>query len=297
MVDLILASLGMSFLCGLTGWGARRLLHKRSGLASPLLCLAVILAAGCVYFTNGWLSWARFVPLTAAIVWTNLAPVFLSVAAAAAIVIPERPAWRRCLLSLVLIGFAVGTLLQPIMQPFLRPVRRHPSTVWLDNEVCQQSSRVTCSPAAAATLLRAAEIHVEEHQLIDWCLTDSLGTTSLGLWRGLKKATSDTPWRPEVIDITLDELLSRDREAEIFPRLILVGFPRFGSVASPEVEARYTEEYGWPRGFRHSVVLFGPSDGGGVDVGDPSIGRERWAEQDLRILWRGEAVRLVRSES
>ena len=197
---------------------------------------------------------------------------------------------------MVLALFATGTLLQPIVQPVIRPVRHSNNTVWLGHDVCQQSGQVTCSPAAAATLLKANGIDVEEHQLIRWCLTDSLGTTSLGLWRGLRKATVHTDLEPQVMNVTLDDLLSRDRRPDIFPCLILVGFPRFGTVTTPEIEERYTNEYGWPRGFRHSVVLYGPSGDGGVEVGDPSIGRERWEKQDLEILWRGEAVRLVRRQ-
>lgn len=30
-----------------------------------------------------------------------------------------------------------------------------------------------------------------------------------------------------------------------------------------------------------------------MDVGDPSIGRETWAEEDIRVLWTGEAITLV----
>lgn len=296
MSDLVIAMSVMVCLCLVIGAFVALRMKRESRISSVVLCASVLAAAGCVYFLNGLLTWARFVPLTAAIVWTNFAPLFLCVASAAALAIPNRPLWRRGGLSMLLGVFATGTLLQPIVQPVIRPVRHSSNTVWFGHDVCQQTGQFTCSPAAAATLLKANGIDAEEHQLIRWCLTDSLGTTSLGLWRGLRKATAQTDWEPQVMDVTLNDLLSRDAGRDIFPCLILVGFPRFGSVASPEEEARYTDEYGWPRGFRHSVVLYGPADDGGVEIGDPSIGRERWAKQDLEILWRGEAVRLVRRQ-
>lgn len=297
MQDLLIATSVMVVVCLAIGWFVGSWIKPDSKLSSFVLCLSVMAAAGCVYFLNGWLTWARYVPLSAAIIWTNFAPIFLCIAAAAALAIPNRPRWRRGGLSVVLAAFAFWTLLQPILQPVIRPVRHSSKTVWFGQDVCQQSSSVTCSPAAAATLLRANGINAEEHQLIEWCLTDALGTTSLGIWRGLQMATAQTDLEPKVLDVTLQDLLSREPRPDLFPCLILVGYPRFASSLSPEVELRYTEEYGWPRGFRHSVVLYGPAEDGGVEIGDPSIGRERWAKQDLEILWRGEAVRLVRRES
>jgi len=296
-MDLLIASLGMMVVCVCTASIVLHWMKTRVWLSSLVLCGSVAAATVCVYSLNGWLGWAKFVPWTAAIIWTNWAPVFLSAAASAAIAIPKRPLWRRAGLSSLLAMFAAGTLLQPIVQPVIRPVQCSAKSVWLSQEVCQQSGSVTCSPAAAATLLRASGIEAEESQLAKWCLTDSLGTTSLGLWRGLRLATSGTPWQPEVLDVTLDDLTCRSGRRDIFPCLIVVGFPRFGSDTSPEMEIRYTEHYGWPRGFRHCVVLFGLTQDGMVDIGDPSVGRERWAKQDLEILWRGEAVRLAPRES
>lgn len=296
-MDLLIASSVMLVICVTTAMLVVRMMALSSRWSSLVLCLSVGAATACVYFLNDWLTWAKYFPWTAAIIWTNLAPVFLSAAAAAAIAIPKRPLWRRVGLSGLLAFFAMGTLLQPIVQPVIRPVYCSANTVWMSQEVCHQSGSVTCSPAAAATLLRARGIEAEESQLAKWCLTDSLGTTSLGLWRGLRLATTGTQWEPQVLDVTLDDLTGRNRRDDIFPCLVVVGIPRFGADTSPEVESKYTEQYGWPRGFRHSVVLFGPAENGMVDVGDPSIGRERWANQDLEILWRGEAVGLVRRDS
>ena len=296
-MDLFVASSVMTVLCLATATLVVRMIKLGSRFSSVILCLCVGAATACVYFLNDWLAWARYFPWTAVIIWTNFAPVFLSAAAAAAIAIPRRPLWRRVGLSGLLALFAMATLLQPIIQPVIRPVQCSAKTLWLSQEVCHQSGSVTCSPAAAATLLRASGIEAEESQLAEWCLTDSMGTTSLGLWRGLRLATAGTHWEPQVMDVTLDDLTGENARTYIFPCLVVVGFPRFGIAGAPEIASKYVEQYGWPRGFRHSVVLFGPADDGKMDVGDPSIGRERWAMKDLEVLWRGEALRLVRRDS
>jgi hypothetical protein len=44
---------------------------------------------------------------------------------------------------------------------------------------------------------------------------------------------------------------------------------------------------------RHTVVLFGVTSDGKVDIGDPSVGRELWDVADLNVLWQGNGFRLV----
>lgn len=294
MVDLYVAIAGVLVLGVALGFGTRVVLKRWAQLASLTLVSAILAALACIYFFNGWLSWAKWLPVDAAIVWTNFAPLFLCVAASASLCLTDRPQWRRVSLAVLAGVFAMATLSQPVIQPLWKPVSSTPNTIWLPQGVCQQSSPVTCSPAAAVTLLKANGIAANERELIQWCLTDSLGTTSLGLWRGLRRATEATEFNPVVMNARLEDLLDRSERPEMFPCLILVGFPRFGAATdSAELERLYTQEYGWPKGFRHSVVLFGPHPEGGLDVGDPSIGRERWSEQDLRVLWRGESVKLV----
>lgn len=47
---------------------------------------------------------------------------------------------------------------------------------------------------------------------------------------------------------------------------------------------------------RHSVVPFRQVTADRVEIGDPSVGREQWSLDDLRIVWRDDAIRLVRNE-
>jgi hypothetical protein len=42
------------------------------------------------------------------------------------------------------------------------------------------------------------------------------------------------------------------------------------------------------------VVLTGFDELGNAEIGDPDVDWERWSPQDLQVLVRGRAVRLVR---
>lgn len=53
-------------------------------------------------------------------------------------------------------------------------------------------------------------------------------------------------------------------------------------------------EWGWTPGLGHAVVVFGRTGDDLIEVGDPSVGREHWRVEDLRVLWPGAGLRLVR---
>jgi hypothetical protein len=72
------------------------------------------------------------------------------------------------------------------------------------------------------------------------------------------------------------------------PVILFVGLRR-GQRADP----RYAREWGWTPGLRHTVVLFGFTDDGRIEIGDPSVGREKWSVEALDVLWDGRGLRLV----
>lgn len=108
---------------------------------------------------------------------------------------------------------------------------------------------------------------------------------SQGLYRGLKLKTADSPYRVDTIESTVDELLKADQ----WPVLLLVHLD-----PDADVDPRYEEEWGWTPDLRHAVVVFGRIGEDRLDVGDPSIGREQWTLEDLRVLWHGDGLRLVK---
>lgn len=254
--------------------------RRQSRLAGAIVGVCAMIGLLLMFVSKDHLYWAHLCRDSAAIIWTNLTVPFLAIAAGASIRLPDRPLWRRALGAMCLAGLSVAALLQPILQPIFRPVSG--GNQWATGGVCIQSRTTTCSPAAAATLLAAHGVNATEAQLVDTCLTDVRGTPSLGTWRGLKLATHGTKWRPRVAKVSVDELV----RVGPFPAVLFVGLPAWGA------DPIYQNEYGWDPGFRHSVVLFGRKADGMMDVGDPSIGREAWSEQDVRVLWRGEAIYL-----
>jgi hypothetical protein len=149
--------------------------------------------------------------------------------------------------------------------------------------VCLQTTRSTCSAAAAATLLNRVGIPAAEQEMADLCLTRQ-GTTWKGIYRGLKLKTSDAPWEVEVFRASIDDLRSGQSgpailEVELRPDAL--------------VDICYQTEWGWIPGTPHSVVFLGMSARGGFLVADPSVGREEWTAQDLALLWTGAGMRLV----
>lgn len=152
-----------------------------------------------------------------------------------------------------------------------------------NNGVAMQTSWATCSPAAAATLLRAEGINKSESEMIPLCLTDSSGTPTLGLYRGIKLVADGQNRSVNVLDETLDEMWNRDD----WPVLMAVELP-YGVD-----DRRYVDQWGWIPGMGHSVVALGlTSDGQRMLVGDPSVGLEQWSKDDLRVLWHGNGIRL-----
>jgi hypothetical protein len=154
-----------------------------------------------------------------------------------------------------------------------------------DGDFCVQTTDWTCTAACAATLLEAHGIRATEQEMAELCLTRA-GTQWQGLYRGLKLKTASTPWDVEVVHGGFDRL----RALHDGPAILAAGVPRGTGVARI-----YTERYGWTPGEWHSVLFFGFRGNGLVAMGDPtpSIGRENWSEDDLRVLWRGRGMRLI----
>ena len=74
-----------------------------------------------------------------------------------------------------------------------------------------QSRGASCGPCCAVTLLRHCGIEADEREMSDLCLTTKSGTPSLGLYRGLKLKTNDTPWDVEVVRGDLEQLCESGR--------------------------------------------------------------------------------------
>jgi hypothetical protein len=254
-----------------------RKVPRRWGAVVGLPGLGLVLLHAFVLSDRAELAW--LLPFSNLVVVGNWAPLGVGFLAGVVWRCGPRPRWRRGLAIVLLVGACVWH-----SYGWLFEQRPRCSNVWR-GEVCMQTTRASCSAAAAATLLRAHGIAATEDEMARLCLTRSWGTTRLGLYRGLKLKTAGTPWDVEVFSWTLDELRAKPPG----PVLLHVGLAR-GADADP----RYQRDWGWDPGREHAVLLYGFLPHDLADMVDPSIGREKWRAEGLLVLWRGQGMRLVR---
>lgn len=281
MSDLYLAMLLMTVLAGITFAAVRQLVRPWSQRTTNVLALAVV-ALMIAYVAVVWDKWwlAQVLPFSSLIVLGNWFPLWAAVLAA--LVCQQTQRRWRCGLHLAFLATVSGfSVVAPLIGDPPACGRS-----WESGGICIQTTHATCSPACAATLLGFCGIEAEEQEMAELCLTRK-GTTWQGLYHGLKRKTAGTAWDVEVVRYDLDQLRSLSGE----PVILRVGLARDARV-SPD----YEREFGWRPGTGHSVVFLGFLPNGQVEVADPTpgIGRERWTVEDLKTLWDGQTVRLLR---
>ena len=92
-----------------------------------LLTVAVFLTVYFMIYASGQLFWARIVPSSAAIIYTNLAAVFAGLGAGWAWRLPKTPTWRRAGLASVLGMASLAAACWPLLSIALRVARTSPS--------------------------------------------------------------------------------------------------------------------------------------------------------------------------
>lgn len=260
-------------ICALALWVGRRI-SRTTGT------LLVVLITGFLFFHATVLvddlRVTRLLPFSNAIILGNLTPEAVAFFVGLGWRLVPGGKLRKGLILMPMVGVCLYKAYSPafVETPVL-------GDRW-DHGVCRQTSKESCSAAAAATLLAAHGIHVSEQEMASLCLTSHQGTTMLGLYRGLKIKTQNTPYDVEVFhgDVGLLRGFSGALAAS-------VGLKK-GQVADP----RYHSEWGWPPGVKHTVILLDFANGE-AEVADPAVGREHWSTRDLQTLWYGEGLRLV----
>jgi len=256
-----------------------RLTRAASG-RTRLIALIAVVGALVLYvaFLYDRLTLARLLPVADVMVLGNVIPVL---AGAITGLLWAAPGIGRLRKIALLVTLSMATL-RVVAAPWVgsRPVC---GDVW-EKGVCRQTTGASCGAAAAATVLAAHGIAASEAEMADLCLT-RIGTSRLGLYRGLKLKTAETGYRVEVFSGDVAKLRAKVADG---PVILFVGLRR-GLRADP----RYARNWGWTPGLRHVVVLFGFKEGGFIEVGDPSVGRERWRTRALDVLWDGQGLQLV----
>lgn len=280
MADLYGAVVLMSALAVGAFWLALRSTRQASRLTCDFLALATI-GAVFVYLRYVWHTpmLAALLPFSSLVVlgnWFLPAMGFLS-----GLVWRRVPggAFRKSVSLAALLTTGCYATILPLLGT--APACGH---TW-DHGVCVQTTRKTCAPACAATLLTRHGIPATEQEMAGLCLTRE-GTTWQGLYRGLKLKTAGTRWDVQVVQCSDRELAKLPPG----PMILSVGLER-GSPADIE----YQTEWGWTPGVRHSVVLLKFHASGVADIADPTPDAtfEQWTPESLHVLWRGTAIRLV----
>lgn len=246
----------------------------------------VILLVGGLLLLKDRLILVQYFPHTGAVAWSSSPLPMIAMLAG---ILTTYRGWSASLtrlsplipLSLVLVGIVHA------IKPFLDNVPAIQAEAEYEG-VVRQTAESSCSAASAATLLRHYGIHAEEREMAELSFTRANGTAMLGTYRALRLKTAGTDKRVEVLSgASVEDLRQATRSG---PTMISVGLPRFN--VRP-VDPRYENEWGWIPGRRHTVVLFGFLPDGSLDIGDPSVGREKWNAESLEVLWNGEGFRLV----
>ena len=261
-------------------FGAGRAIGRRVSprAANGLSLLTVIMLAAYIGWVWDKTLLAGLLPFSNLIVLGNWLPLEAGFLGGLASTQFAMPAWRRGLTVVGLQLAGVVAVLFPLMG-----VAPHCGNVWSEG-ICLQTTKQTCSAATAATLLKLHGIDATEQEMADLCLTRK-GTNWMGLYRGLKRKTADTAWEVEVFTGSAGELRSLN-----CPAILSVGLAQ-----EAQANRFYQTELGWRPGMRHSVVLLGfVTDL--VEIGEPTpdAGHERWTEDELRQLYLGQGMRLVR---
>jgi hypothetical protein len=276
---LIVAALSL----GLFRWSLA-ITHRCSSRTSNCIVSALVaLVVADAVLIHGTLSLARILPFSNVIVVGNWIPLGAAMLAGIAGAQPKIPLWRRVSLGLLLAGLASYTLTRDIVgsAPGVEDPR-----FW--RGFCMQTNPGSCSACCAAALLRHHGISTSEREMIDLCLTRANGTPPLGLYRGLKIKTRNTPWRVQVVHGRFEELV----KTEPWPVLLLVSHENTatGVGANPP-------GFRLPRRADHAILVFGLTVDGEAVVGDPAMGQRRWTLDELKACWHGEGLRLVKRRS
>jgi hypothetical protein len=268
--DLLICLIVIGFISGglfIVGlWIGGRRGHASAAVFGALAVL--ILIAYALWLTDSpWL--ANALPVADVLLWGNLQLPAAGLLGGIAWSSLKSPLWQRLLLVAVLLGVGVWRESAPLFgrRPALGSAR------WV-NGVCRQTSKSSCSAAAAATLLNIYGIQSSESEMVDLCLTHVDGTCTLGLYRGLKIKTAGTAW---TVWIGSPPASGIDRWP--LPALVRVALPGL----PPDALGKNVG---------HSIVVLRAFDGKFV-IADPYAGRQVWTREQLIDAYGGIVTALA----
>lgn len=276
-MDIIQAAMVVLVFCCGAMLAGHRLVCTGSTWLQLLTQSSVLAIAGlyfCFVWNRPWLT--RYLPHSALIVLVNWHAVTASFFAGAYLSTVRVGRVRRLLVGTSTLMLAAYSIVAPVLgeAPVCQP---QPSSRLL----LTQTTDSTCSAAAAASLLRLYGINATEAEMARLCLTRR-GTHWLGVYRGLKLMTRQTPWDVAAQPFSEQAVMSLGNS----PALLSIN-------TSTSLIGR--DEYS---GFRpdtgHSVVILdGSSSEMLVFDPAPQYGIEFWNKELLLSVSDGVILRLV----
>jgi hypothetical protein len=276
---IAILALVSQFVLMATVWSTRNITRREATAVGVVVALLMV-----CYLRFIWKSsvLAEYLPYSAIVVLSNWFPLAAAFLAGITWTHGYGSKLRRVLFGGILFATSCWSVVSPLIgEP---PICEN---IWDEHSVCRQTSRYTCTPAAAAMLLTWHGIQAEESEMAELCLTRK-GTTWQGLFRGLTIKTRGEPYRVRVVECSWDELENKLTG----PAILSVGIDP--SKPYPEI---YTKHWGWMPGVRHSVMLRDIIPDGRLSIADPAVGAEYWSEFDLKTLFRGRFLTLERTNA
>ena len=278
MTTLLPTILLVLLACTAAGFAAYYVIKPNERRLATVIALFAVawIVADMVHFRRTY-AFARWIGWQDVMALANLEPLAVAVLIGVGLRVSKSRTWLKGSLATIFAGLM---LWQSYGQFFGSPPQT--GDRWR-GQVCRQTSKATCSCAAAATMLRMHGIPATETEMAQLCLTTDSGTQLLGLYRGLRMKTEGTPWKVVPFRGDIETLRQANR-----PAILTVGLGYWQTA-----DAAYARDWGWTRGLFHTVVFQKFVEGGKVEIGDPGVGREEWHEQGIRDLWKGEGYWLV----
>ena len=266
--------LGVSALLGVGSYRFALRVSRRAAVGVSLVAVA-LLALNLAYFRNS--LWpARWFPFSNMIILADPNPELTAIIAGAALALMPGGMARRLVLVVPLVALCLRASYAPLFESPPPLADR-----WRLG-VCRQTSSASCAAASAATLLAQRGIEATEAGMARLCLTTANGTSSRGLFRGLKLKTAGTGLSVEAFFGDIEGLRAMREPVILTVRL----------ENGANVDPRFQRDWGWAPGVAHNVVLLACAENDRFLIGDPAVGPEFWDRPALETLWHGEGIRL-----
>lgn len=282
-LDLLIAVAAMGTLSVLAFHAGIQIGRRRAHRSTLLFAGSIVASLSFAWLYSGHLEWARVIPASAVLYWSNWTAVLIAFTAGLAKQVPGLDHWHRPVAVAGLVAVAAAYFVAPVMRPWAVPLTLSDADQW-DHGVCMQSHDSSCGAAAAATLLRLNGVPSSELGMARACLTSRQGTTPLGLYRGVASTARQFRRTARVAAKEPSEWIGADQ----LPSIALVQF-------SDDAASGSLARLFGPRGEGHAVVVLGVAEGGRWIIGDPAVGRVTWSDAEFRSRFTGDAIYLEAS--